>query len=235
MLHGTQRGQPGGALALFVLGRRGVGHHQRRHARDQDIQRRVVAALAQRGARRAHLRHHIGHLAQQLDAGHALHRLLQRQPLGFGQERAGDDAQRQRRAQQLARRQRGLEQGLADDAAAGRYQQVRCAWCGHGSGARGHHITGVVHRRAQRLARLEAVLQPRQRRVGVHQHGVEVAVGEPARAVVVVLLVGPRIDQDIAQAAHHLRRRAALALRLALDEPDQRQDLAGKLLAAKRK
>ena len=94
-----------------------------------------------------------------------------------------------------------------------------------------HHIAGVVHRHAHRPARVEAVFEARKRRVGVHQHRVEVAVGEPARAVVVLLLIAPRIDQDVAQAARDQRRRTGLVSRGA----DQRQDLAGELLAPERK
>ncbi len=96
--------------------------------------------------------------------------------------------------------------------------------------ARRHDEAAVVHRRAHRSAGPEAVFQARERRVGVHEHRVEVAVGEPARPVVVVLLVGARIDQDVAQAAHHLRRHARLAPR----GTDHRQDLVGELLAAER-
>ena len=59
----------------------------------------------------------------------------------------------------------------------------------------------VVDGDAQRRARLEGLLQAGEARVAVHEHGVEVLVGQRGRAVVVLALVGARADEDVAQAA----------------------------------
>ena len=64
----------------------------------------------------------------------------------------------------------------------------------------------------------------------MHQHRIKVAVGQPACAVIVVLLVGPRVNQNVAQAAGH-QRTAGLGTRGA----NHRQDFCGELLAAEGK
>ena len=86
-----------------------------------------------------------------------------------------------------------------------------------------------MNRHAQRLGRPEGVFEDGELRVGVHQHAIEVLVGDSPRLVVVRLLLGAEVHQNVADARQH--ERSGLPARFL----EQRQELARKLAAAERK
>ena len=173
-------------------------------------------------------------MAQQLNAALASNPRCQRLPLRLGKKRPGNQAHWGRIGQQGAGFEHTAIQRVANDAAARRHQNVSGALCLCDIHTLRHHIAAVVNAGAHRPGGVETVFQARECRIGVHDHRVEVAVGEPARAVVVVALVGPGVDQDVAQAADHLRMRSPRAAALLAHLANHRQDLAGKLLAPER-
>src|SRR3954468_10405296 len=81
-----------------------------------------------------------------------------------------------------------------------------------------------MHRDAERLRRLEGLLEAGEARVAVDEDGVEMSVGQLACAVVACRVAA---DEDVAQAAGGERAQRARLL-------EQRDELAGELRAAER-
>src|SRR6185503_18203049 len=79
------------AARLLVLAAVGERDDERRDAGAQEVERRVVAALAHGRGRRAELRREVGDGAADLEAGAALGGGAEQLPLGLGQERPGDE------------------------------------------------------------------------------------------------------------------------------------------------
>ena len=89
------------------------------------------------------------------------------------------------------------------------------------------HVAGVVHRRGERHARPERVLEHGDARIRMDEHGIEVPIDDGARALVVMLLIGAAIDEDVAHARDDERLGAQRGI-------EQRHELAAELPAAER-
>jgi hypothetical protein len=123
-------------------------------------------------------------------------------------------------------RQRRAQQRAADDAAPGGDDDAGAPHGGRHVAGR-HHEARVADRDAQRGPWPEGLLQPGQPRVGVHQHGVEPAVGDARRALVEARLALAAADEDVAQAAGDERARRPQRL----GGLEQRDELGRELLA----
>ena len=120
---------------------------------------------------------------------------------------------------------RGLQEWFADQAAARGDDDPLCPLGRRGP--RADDEARVPDRHLEPVDRAERLAERGEARIAVHEHGVEMGVGEPESALVVALLVGARGDEDVAQAArgHGAGRAGAL---------EQRHQLARELGPAER-
>ena len=220
--------EPARAPPLLVLLSRRVGNHKRGRPRLDQLERRVVAALADRrhgafelGAERRNAGHERG-------TGHCRRSGGERVPRRGGEEGAGDHAHRPSgpRPQDPLRAERRAQQRCADEPAAGGDHQPVAPLAARRRPV-GDDEARVAYRDPEPHPRPEGVLEPREAWVAVHEDAVEVLVGERTRALVVRALVVAATHEDVAHAGEHRDGVASRGLQ-------QGQQLAAELGAPER-
>src|SRR3989441_3194639 len=219
-----QRLEPSCAVRLLAVAAIREWHHEGRHAGPNDVERGVVAALADRELRPRHLTTQIQDRALQSNVRPCASESDESVPRRVFTKRPGDNRQPGRAAQPCMRLDRGGEQWFGESSAAAGDQDA-IPRRDHRRLRAADDESRVVDRRLERLARTERLVEGGKLPVGVDEDRIEIRVDQRARPVVMDLLAGSATNQNVAYAARDERSRSGRRVL------EQRHQLAGELSA----